>query len=305
MAGGKKTSKAKGAGAPAGASDYSSFKLDQAKLPGWIEDNALSSGGYPYSKRLKREQYEEQLRLLQIELLKLQSHIRRTRERIVVVFEGRDTAGKGGSIKRFMEHLNPRHARAVALTKPTETEQGQWYFQRYVPHMPTSGDIVLFDRSWYNRAGVERVMGFCTEEQLADFLREAPQFEALLARDGIHLFKIFLTIGREMQLKRLHERQHDPLKHGKLTPIDLAAPEKWDAYTQAKEDMFRFTHTTETPWTVIRANDKRRSRLEAIRLVLSRFEYAGKDKAAAGKADELIIGSGPQFFYGDNGGGTE
>lgn len=297
MADGKETRSKAGSKQSKDRPDYGSFDLESAKLPDWIADNALKSGGYPYSKRLKTKVYKEQLRLLQIELLKLQSHIRATQDRIVVVFEGRDTAGKGGSIHRFMQHLNPRHARAVALTKPTETESGQWYFQRYVPHMPTSGDMVLFDRSWYNRAGVERVMGFCTEDQLADFLREAPQFEALLARDGIHLFKIFLTIGREMQLKRLHDRQHDPLKRWKLSPIDLAAPQKWDSYTEAKEDMFRFTHTTETPWTVVLSNDKKRARLEVIRLVLNRFDYEGKDDKAIGEADKKIIGSGPEFFY--------
>ncbi len=277
--------------------DFGTFDLNEPELPDWIKENALTSGGYPYSRRLKRNDYEEQLRLLQIELLKLQSHTRKSEDRIVIVFEGRDSAGKGGCIARFMQHLNPRHARAVALTKPTETERGQWYFQRYVPHMPTSGDMVLFDRSWYNRAGVERVMGFCTDNQLADFLREAPQFESLLTRDGIHLFKIFLTIGREMQLKRLHDRQHDPLKRWKLSPIDLKAIGMWDAYTEAKHDLFRFTHTTETPWTVIRSNDKRRARLEVIRLILNNFDYQDKDEKSIGKGDELIIGSGPEFFY--------
>ncbi len=286
-----------GKSAPEAASPFADFDIADPKLPDDIADNALTSGGYPYAKRLKRKTYEAQLRLLQIELLKLQTHIRNSQQRIVVLFEGRDTAGKGGCIARFMEHLNPRHARSVALSKPTEAERGQWYFQRYVTHLPTSGDIVLFDRSWYNRAGVERVMGFCSEEQLADFLREAPQFESLLARDGVHLFKLFLTIGREMQLKRLHDRQHDPLKRWKLTSIDLAAIKKWDAYSEAKYDLFRFTHTTETPWTVIRSNDKRRARLEAIRHVLRHFEYPDKDAVAIGKPDDGIIGSGPGFFY--------
>ena len=297
MLDGKKSRSTKGAKSPEAAFDFATFDLDNPKLPRWIAERALQSGGYPYAKRLDVDDYEDQLQLLQIELLKLQGHIRQSHQRIVIVFEGRDSAGKGGCIARFMQHLNPRHARAIALTKPSETELGQWYFQRYVVHMPTSGDMVMFDRSWYNRAGVERVMGFCNDDQLADFLREAPQFEALLARDGIHLFKIYLTIGREMQLKRLHDRQHDPLKRWKLTPIDLAAIGKWDAYTEAKDEMFRFTHTTETPWTVIRSNDKRRARLEAIRHVLNRFEYAGKDDKAIGKVDERIIGSGPEFFH--------
>ncbi len=297
MSGGKKSHQGEGEEATSEPFDVTRFDVTALTLPKKIAKGALRSGDYPYSERMKRRAYEKQMRLLQIELLKLQSHIRETQQRIVVLFEGRDSAGKGGCIKRFMEHLNPRHARSVALSKPTEAERGQWYFQRYVTHLPTSGNMVLFDRSWYNRAGVERVMGFCDEEQLADFLREAPQFEALLARDGIHLFKIFLTIGREMQLKRLHARQHDPLKRWKLTRMDLAAIGKWDEYTEAKHDLFRFTHTIDCPWTVIRSNDKRRSRLEAIRYVLRGFEYDGKDEEAIGKADEQIIGSGPEFFY--------
>ena len=297
MSGGKKSRHGRGEKEISKPFNFSDFDVTVRELPAGIEDHALRSGGYPYDKRLKRSIYETQLRQLQIELLKLQSHIRESKQRIVVLFEGRDSAGKGGCIQRFMQHLNPRHARAVALSKPTDAERGQWYFQRYVAHMPTSGNMVLFDRSWYNRAGVERVMGFCDDEQLADFLREAPQFEALLTRDGIHLFKIFLTIGREMQLKRLHERQHDPLKRWKLTGMDLAAIDKWDAYTEAKHDLFRFTHTTECPWTVIRSNDKRRARLEAIRHVLKGFEYAGKDEDAIGDADDQVIGSGPEFFY--------
>lgn len=277
--------------------DYSAFDLTNPDLPDFIANGALTSGGYPYEKRLARKKYESELRLLQIELLKLQTHVRETHQRIVIVFEGRDTAGKGGSIARFMQHLNPRHARAVALSKPTEAERGQWYFQRYASHLPTSGNMVLFDRSWYNRAGVERVMGFCTPDQLADFLREAPQFEGLLIRDGVHMFKFFLTIGREMQMKRLHDRQHDPLKRWKLTRIDRAALDNWDAYTEAKKEMFRFTDTPDTPWTVIRSNDKRRARLESIRHVLRAFDYEDKDAEAVGEPDEAVIGSGPDFFY--------
>jgi polyphosphate kinase 2 len=242
--------------------------------------------------------YEEELEALQIELLKLQASFQKRGERLVVLFEGRDAAGKGSAIQRFMEHLNPRHARVVALTKPTDVETGQWYFQRYAVHMPTAGDIVLFDRSWYNRAGVERVMGFCTPDQLADFLREAPQFEGLLSRDGIHVFKFYLDIGREMQWKRFHRRRHDPLRRWKITEIDLAAIPKWDEYTKAKEDIFRFTHTAASPWTVIRANDKRRTRLESIRTVLAALDYDGKDRKAVGKPDPRIVGSGPEFFYG-------
>ncbi|HEX2338356.1 MAG TPA: hypothetical protein VHI72_17990, partial [Hyphomicrobiaceae bacterium] len=207
----------------------------------------LTSSGFPYSEKLGRAAYAEALELLQIELIKLRASLQRRGERLVVLFEGRDAAGKGSTIKRFMAHLNPRRAQAVALSKPTEVEAGQWYFQRSVPHLSAAGDIVLFDRSWYNRAGVEQVLGFCTADQLADFLREAPQFEGMLTRDGIHLFKFYLDIGREMQLKRFHRRRHDPLRRWKITDIDLAAIDKWDDYSKAKEDMFRFTHTAASP----------------------------------------------------------
>jgi polyphosphate kinase 2 len=281
------------------------FDIDNPKLPSAITDAELSAGNYPYEKKLKRKGYERDLTALQIELLKLQAHVKKTGMRVVTVFEGRDSAGKGGCISRFMQHLNPRHARTVALTKPTETERGQWYFQRYVTHLPTRGDIVLFDRSWYNRAGVERVMGFCTADQLADFLREAPELEGQLVRDGIKLFKLFLDIGRETQLVRFHERRHDPLKRWKLTDIDLAAVSKWDEYTRAQSEMFRFTHTATCPWTVIRANDQRRARLESIRVVLSAIDYVDKDLDVVGKPDPRIVGSGHEFFYGPGSDGEE
>jgi len=274
------------------------FDLDAPELPKKIDEAALTSGGFPYDEKLKRKVYEEELTALQIEFAKLQASLQKRKDRLLVLFEGRDAAGKGSTIKRITAHLNPRSARVVALSKPTETEAGQWYFQRYVAHLPTAGEIVLLDRSWYNRAGVERVMGFCSEDQLADFLREAPQLEGMLVRDGIHLFKLYLEIGREMQMKRFHRRRHDPLQQWEITNIDLAAVGKWDAYTSAKEEMFRFTHTPATPWTVIRANDKRRTRLEAIRTILSALDYDGKDKKAVGKVDAKIVGSGPEFFYG-------
>ena len=275
------------------------FDIDAPDLPAGIEDRALASGGFPYDDTLKRKHYEKALVPLQIELLKLQAHVQKSGQRVVALFEGRDSAGKGGTINAFMAHLNPRHARAVALSKPTEAERGQWYFQRYIAHLPTRGDIVLFDRSWYNRAGVERVMNFCTEDELADFLREAPEFEGMLVRDGVHLFKFYLTIGREMQLVRFHERRHDPLKQWKLTDIDLAAMAKWADYTRAQHEMFRFTHTATSPWTVVRANDQRRARLEAIRVVLSAFDYDRKDAAVVGTPDPQIVGNGPDFFYGE------
>jgi len=279
-----------------GGFDFAAFDLDTPDLPDHIAEAALTSDGFPYRARLKRKTYERDLMLLQIELLKLQRWARAQGERIVVVFEGRDAAGKGGSIRRVMRHLNPRHARAVALTKPTEAERGQWYFQRYVTHLPTAGDLVLFDRSWYNRAGVERVMGFCDEDQVEKFLEEAPHFEAQLVRDGIRLFKLWLTIGQEMQLKRFHARRHDPLKHWKLTEIDLAAIKKWDAYTAARDDLFRHTHTAHAPWTVIRANDKRRTRLNVIRHILSAIDYTDKDAAIVGSPDDKLLGSGDAFF---------
>jgi len=274
------------------------FDLDDPELAPEIEAQALTSGGFPYHEKLGRKTYDQELERLQIELIKLQASLQKRGERLVVLFEGRDASGKGSAIKRFMAHLNPRRAQAVALSKPSEVEAAQWYFQRYVPYLPAAGNIVLFDRSWYNRAGVEKVMGFCSPEQLADFLREAPQFEGMLTRDGMHLFKFYLDIGREMQLKRFHRRRHDPLRRWKITDIDLAAIVKWDDYTKAKEDMFRFTHTAASPWTVIRANDKRRTRLEAIRAVLYALDYEGKKPAVVDKPDSNIVGSRPDLLYG-------
>ena len=276
--------------------DSGSFNLEDPVLPQQIEARAFTSGGYPYDEPILRKPYEKELRLLQIELLKLQRWVRDSGERIVVVFEGRNAAGKGGNIKRFMQHLNPRHARAVALSKPTETERGQWYFQRYIAHLPTAGDITLFDRSWYNRAGVEPVMGFCTPSQTEKFLEEVPEFESALIRDGIRLFKLWLTIGHAMQLKRFHARRHDPLKSWKLSPVDLASLSKWEAYTSARDDTFARTHNKATPWTVIRANDKRRARLNAIRHVLSAIDYADKDVKLVSKPDPKIVGSDEKFF---------
>jgi polyphosphate kinase 2 len=270
--------------------------LDDPKLPAAIEKAALGSGGYPYDKRLKREPYEEELGRLQSQLLKLQDHVLAKGERILILFEGRDAAGKGGTIARFLEHMNTRHARSVALNKPNDVERGQWYFQRYVAQFPTAGEIVFFDRSWYNRPGVERVMGFCSEDEVANFLRDAPELEELVVRDGIRLFKFYLTLGREMQLKRFHERRHDPFKRWKLSPIDVAAIAKWDDYSRAQAEMFRYTHTAACPWTVVRANDQRRARLEAMRTVLSRLDYEGKDAKIVGRPDPLIVCTGPDFL---------
>ena len=271
------------------------FSLDAPKLPKAIEDAAMRSGGYPYDKRMKRKLFEKELHALQIELAKLQKHNLKSGGRILCLYEGRDGSGKGSCIKAFNEHMNPRNTRTVALPKPTETERGQLYFQRYAVHLPTAGEIVLFDRSWYNRAGVERVMGFCTKDQLAVFLREAPEFEGLLVRDGIKLFKFYLQIGREMQLKRFFERRQDPLKQWKLSDVDLAALTKYDDYTQAEVEMFRFTSTPIAPWVAVKANDQRRARLETIRHVLLAIDYEGRDLKAIGEADPNIIGAVPEL----------
>jgi polyphosphate kinase 2 len=279
------------------ASKSFTFDLENPVLPPEIADRALTSGGYPYDEELKKKVYSEQLAALQLELLKLQSNVEAERQRFVMLFEGRDASGKGSCISRFLERVNPRHARSVALSKPTETERGQWYFQRYVCHLPTAGDMVLFDRSWYNRAGVERVMNFCTLAQTDAFLRAAPDFEALLVRDGIQLFKFYLVIGPEMQLVRFHERRHDPFKRWKITDIDLAALDKWDDYTRAQDDIFERTSSAEAPWIVVRANDQRRARLETIRWVLYHSQYAGKDAKAVGEPDAKIIGTGPKYFH--------
>jgi len=245
---------------------------------------------YPYDSRMPRSQYEEEKRLLQIELLKLQNWTKDTGARHVMVFEGRDAAGKGGTIKRFMEHLNPRGARVVALEKPTERERSQWYFQRYVQHLPAAGEIVMFDRSWYNRAGVERVMGFCTPDQHKEFVRQAPAFEEMLVRDGIFLTKFWFSVSPSEQRTRFTIRQVDPVRQWKLSPMDLASLDKWDDYTAAKEDMFALTDSEVAPWTVIKSNDKKRARVNAMRHVLGKFEYEGKDHEVVGEPDPLIVG---------------
>ncbi|ONI92156.1 polyphosphate kinase 2 [Saccharothrix sp. ALI-22-I] len=245
---------------------------------------------YPYSTRLTREEYELSKRLLQIELLKLQYWIKDTGGRMVVVFEGRDAAGKGGTIKRFTEHLNPRGARVVALSKPTDREQGEWYFQRYVDHLPTAGEIVMFDRSWYNRAGVERVMGYCTDEQYERFMRQAPTFEKMLVDDGITLVKLWFSVSRAEQRTRFLIRQVDPVRQWKLSPNDVESLDRWDAYTEAKVAMFRATDTEAAPWTVVKSNDKKRARLEAMRSVLARMDYDDKDLEVVGEPDPRVVG---------------
>ena len=264
------------------------------------DDDELSdlwqSGGYPYKNLMSRKTYEAQKYKLQVELLKLQAWVKESGQRIVVIFEGRDAAGKGGTIKRFMEHLNPRGARVVALEKPTDAELGQWYFQRYVQHLPTRGEIVLFDRSWYNRAGVERVMGFCTDAEHAEFLRQAPEFERNLTRSGVHVIKLWFSVSREEQRRRFHEREKHPLKQWKLSPIDLASLDKWDAYTAAKETMFLHTDTADVPWTVIKSDCKKRARLNALRYVLHKMPYSDKDIARVGVLDPLIVGRAADVY---------
>ena len=268
----------------AGRRGYGRSAADDELSAGWRQ------GAYPYKNRMSRSSYERQKYALQVELLKLQAWVRETGQRVLILFEGRDAAGKGGSIKRFMEHLNPRGARVVALEKPTESERGQWYFQRYVQHLPTAGEIVLFDRSWYNRAGVERVMGFCSAEEYGEFMQQAPEFERHLVRSGMHVMKFWFSVSREEQRRRFKERQIHPLKQWKLSPVDLASLDKWDAYTQAKEVMFSQTDTADAPWTVVRSDCKKRARLNAMRFVLNKMNYAGRDLSVIGATDPLILG---------------
>ncbi len=272
------------------------FNIDDPKLPDWIEDGALASGGYPYRDKMDNDEYAETLEKLQIELVKMQYWLQETGGRVVCVFEGRDAAGKGGTIFNLRQFMNPRTARNVALPKPSETERGQWYFQRYVSHFPTAGEFITFDRSWYNRAGVETVLGFCTPEQHESFLEEVPGFERLIVADGIHFFKFWLSIGQIMQLKRFHDRRHSPLKNWKFSPIDIQGAEKWDAYTKARDEMMARTHTAYAPWTIVRSNDKRRARIAVIRRILLALPYKGRDVDVIGNEDSLIIGSGHEFL---------
>ncbi|GIH29457.1 hypothetical protein Aph01nite_77670 [Acrocarpospora phusangensis] len=257
---------------------------------------------YPYDERMDRPRYDREKRLLQIELLKLQYWIKSSRSRVVIIFEGRDAAGKGGTIKRFMEHLNPRGATVVALEKPSERESTQWYFQRYTAHLPAAGELVMFDRSWYNRAGVERVMGFCTQAEYEEFMFQAPLFERMLVRDGIHLVKFWFSVSRTEQRTRFIIRQVDPVRRWKLSPMDIASLDRWDDYTAAKEDVFLNTSTDIAPWTVIKSNDKKRARLEAMRHVLSLFDYDDKDKHVVGTPDPQIVLSAAESMEEDHSG---
>jgi polyphosphate kinase 2 len=264
-----------------------------AKLPVTPDDELATDwreGGYPYKNLMSRKNYEKQKYRLQVELLKLQAWVKESGQKIVILFEGRDAAGKGGTIKRFMEHLNPRGARVVALEKPSEIERGQWYFQRYVQHLPTAGEIALFDRSWYNRAGVERVMNFCTPEEYSEFMRQTPEFERTLTRSGVHLIKFWYSVSRKEQRRRFKERESHPLKQWKLSPIDLASLDKWEEYTKAKEAMFFYTDTADAPWTVIKSDCKKRARLNAMRYILHKLPYKNKDIDRIGPLDPLLVG---------------
>ncbi|WP_305986413.1 polyphosphate kinase 2 [Roseibium sp. MMSF_3544] len=261
-------------------------KSNSARLP----DN------YPYKRRMRREQYEARKQELQIELLKVQNWVKDSGQRVIVIFEGRDAAGKGGTIKRFMEHLNPRGARVVALEKPTEEEKGQWYFQRYVRHLPTKGEIVLFDRSWYNRAGVEKVMGFCSPGEYMEFMRQVPEFERMLVRSGIRLFKFWFSVSREEQLRRFQARNTDPLKHWKLSPVDVQSLDMWDDYSEAKENMFFYTHTADAPWTVVRSDDKKRARLNCMRYFIRSLPYPAADLQIDLDPDPKIAGPADVFY---------
>jgi polyphosphate kinase 2 len=247
-------------------------------------------GRYPYKNLLSRKRYEREKYRLQVELLKLQAWVKETGQRVVILCEGRDAAGKGGAIKRMMEHLNPRGARVVALEKPSDVERGQWYFQRYIQHLPTRGEIVLFDRSWYNRSGVERVMGFCTDREYDEFMRQVPEFERHLVRSGVHLVKFWFSVSQAEQRRRFKEREAHPLKQWKLSPVDVASLDKWDDYTRAKEAMFLHCDTSDAPWTVVKSDCKKRARLNAMRYLLHRLPYANKDLAAVGAVDPLVVG---------------
>ncbi len=259
----------------------------------------FKEGVYPYSDRMKRGAYERRKAALQSELLKVQRWVKESGSRVVVLFEGRDAAGKGGTIKRFMEHLNPRGARVVALEKPTERERGQWYFQRYIEHLPAAGEMVFFDRSWYNRAGVERVMGFCTRSEYLEFMRQCPELERMLVNSGIRLFKYWFSVSREEQARRFGSRQTDPLKQWKISPVDLASLDKWDGYTEAKEAMFFYTDTADAPWTVIKSDDKKRARVACLRHFLTKMPYPDKNTDVVTVPDPLILGPATQVVGRD------
>ena len=256
----------------------------------------FADANYPYTEKMKRGEYESLKRELQIELLKMQGWVKETGQKILILFEGRDAAGKGGTIKCMMEHMNPRGARVVALEKPSEIEQGQWYFQRYLQHMPCAGEIVMLDRSWYNRAGVERVMGFCQSGEYLEFMNQAPELEQMLVRSDIKLYKLWFSVSRNEQLRRFQRRKQDPLKQWKLSPIDLASLDKWDDYTEAKQAMFFYTDTADAPWTVVKSDCKKRARINAMRFLLYKLDYPNKNHEVARAPDSLIMGSAQTIY---------
>jgi len=261
----------------------------------------IISSGYPYKKQMKNSDYMEEIELLHIELVKMQTWVKEVGERIVLLFEGRDAAGKGGTIQRFTENLNPRGAKVVALAKPSDTERGQWYYQRYVERLPTKGEIVFFDRSWYNRSGVEHVMGFCTPHEYLEFMRQTPEFERMMVRSGIRLFKFWFSVSREEQLRRFLGRAKDPVKQWKLSPMDVESLGRWESYTKAKEAMLFYTDTADAPWTIVRSDDKKRARLNAIKYILHTIPYEGKDTDIATAPDPRIVGSAKAIYeQGEN-----
>lgn len=266
------------------------------KVKGSEDSKEIISCLYPYERRMSKSEYERVLALLQIELVKMQSWLTHSKEKVILLFEGRDAAGKGGTIIRFTENLNPRSARIVALAKPTNREKGEWYFQRYVSHLPTTGEIVFFDRSWYNRAGVEKVMGFCSATEYLEFMRQAPEFERMITRSGAHLVKFWFSVSREEQLRRFLSRAKDPLKQWKLSPMDIESLSRWDDYTEAKKSMLFYTDTADAPWTIVRSDDKKRARINAIKFLLNQVPYTGKDESLLKDMDSLIVGSALDIY---------
>lgn len=276
------------------ASDFPTVSADQVR-------EAFETGRYPYARKMGRRQYEQEKAALQAELLKVQLWALETQQKFILLFEGRDAAGKGGTIKRFTEHLNPRFARVVALNKPTDIEKTQWYFQRYLTHLPSGGEMVFYDRSWYNRAGVERVMGFCTPNEYLEFMRQAPEVERMLVRSDIHLSKYWFSVTQDEQRRRFESRAEDPLKRWKLSPIDKASLNKWDDYTEAKEAMFFYTDTADAPWTIVKSNDKKRARLNTMRHFLYGLDYPDKDGSIVGEVDPLIVGTASHVIHRSDG----
>ena len=269
---------------------------DIKDVKGLAKNKIFADANYPYSTKMNRAKYETLKQELQIEILKMQGWAKETGQRILILFEGRDAAGKGGTIKRLMEHMNPRGARVVALEKPSNEELGQWYFQRYVKHLPSAGEIVLFDRSWYNRAGVERVMGFCKSGDYLEFMRQAPELERMLVRSGVTFFKLWFSVSRNEQFRRFQQRKVDPLKQWKLSPIDMASLDKWENYTEAKEAMFFYTDTADAPWTVIKSDCKKRARINVMRFILNNLDYPNKNKSVVGPPDPLIVGAAKNIY---------